>query len=67
MSILKEAAYSVIRYLQTPPGKEIYEKARKQLPRFGALCVVTRKATPYDEIEAISEIAAEVMAYDVLG
>ncbi len=57
-------AYDVIRHLNTPKGRSDYLAARNATRTdFGALCVVTRKVVPfYDEIEAVSEIAAEVAA-----
>jgi len=64
MNLVTVCANNIIRHLDTPAGRGDYYTARNATRSdFGALCIVTRKVVPcYDEIEAVSEIAAEVMA-----
>ena len=63
VNLVKVAAYSVIRGMNTESGREAMKEARQSTrTEFGALCIMARKFTPYDEIEACSEIAAEASA-----
>ena len=61
--IITAAAYMTIRGMNTNEGRKALNDARRATrTEFGALCIMARKFTPYEDIEACSEIAAEASA-----
>jgi hypothetical protein len=61
--IITITANVIIRHLDTPRGRKVYDNARQNgAGKYGALCCAARDALPFLDTDAVFEAAAEAQA-----